>query len=193
MKKHYILLLLILGFSQLTHAQWRISGGLTFTDYEGKADYSRNIKDLQKTGTGVFAKISREIAVGKFLFIEPGVGFNSTNSMEKDFTPGFKNTNIIIPVELGVKLGNRIRLNTGLQANIALSAKSSLGSRKEDIENFKSGYIDWIGGLSFSPSSGDKVHFIFRYNASLGNVIEEKRSSTEIRKGYFSVGLRVGL
>lgn len=188
MKKLLLSLLLTIFISSLGYSQWHISAGPTITNYSGTTRFDFDIKKFQKPGIGFFGKISREIPLNKHVFIEPGFGFNSTNTEEKSEGFSYKTSNVIIPVEIGVKIGDKIHLNTGIQGNITLSAKTKKGREKTDIsDEYKSGYFDWIGGFTFIPSK--RVGLMFRYNINLGDIIEK----TDISKNVFSLGLRVRL
>src|SRR5690554_5579338 len=102
------LLLFILMISLKSFSQWNISGGMTITDYSIKANNGQKIETTDKPGTGVYLKISRTAMLNDVIFLEPGFGFNTSNTIE-DKGPGIKNSNIIVPIEIGAKIGNNFK------------------------------------------------------------------------------------
>lgn len=192
MKK--ILLLLFLIVSTKSVAQWNFSGGITLTDYNIKDNtFTKDkIDNFQKTGTGFYAKVSHTIYANKVVFVEPGFGFNTTNTKEKE-SFGIKSSNIIIPVELGAKIGNHFKLVTGLQGNFLLTAKTIKNNQETEFRSsHKNSYVDFLAGFDVT-APGNQIHLTFRYNGSLKNVLEDRATSFNYLKGVYMIGLKFSL
>lgn len=186
------LLLLSIGLFAVNSAtaQIKVAAGMTLTDYKAKSpnDYGLNVET--KTGTGFYATVSLPINFGEVVYVEPGVGFNTTNTEEDYNLVGIKNTNITIPIEIGARLGDKVRINTGIQGNFVVSAKSTYNEVETDIKDqFKGAYADIMAGITISPTK--KIGVTAKYNYSIGSAFEETyQRGMEISKQVISVGLK---
>jgi len=191
MKKTLLLLFLIISTKSV--AQWNFSGGITLTDYNVKDSYTKDkLDNFQKTGTGFYAKISHTLYANKVIFVEPGFGFNTTNTDEKE-SFGIKSSNIILPVELGAKIGNHFKLVTGFQGNFLLTAKTIKNNQETEFRSsHKNSFVDFLVGFDIT-APGDKFHLTFRYNGSLKSVLEDSASSFNYLKGVYMIGLKYSL
>lgn len=191
MKKTLLLLFLIVSTKSV--AQWNFSGGITLTDYNVKDSFTKDkLDNFQKTGTGFYVKISHTLYANKVIFIEPGFGFNTTNTEEKE-SFGIKSSNIILPVELGAKVGNHFKLVTGFQGNFLLTAKTIKTNQEIEFRSSpKNSFVDFLVGFDVTTPR-DKFHLTFRYNGSLKSVLEDRASSYNYLKGVYMIGLKYSL
>lgn len=188
MKKTLLTLFLI--FSVNAFSQWNGSAGVSITNYNLKSNH-QNFDNYQDTGSGFYAKISRTVFLNNIIFIEPGLGFLATETKE-NIGPGITTVNLYVPIKIGARLRDRFSINTGLQPNFIVSAKSTQKSQIIDIRNdYKSSYINYIVGATFSPVP-DKIHITFNYATSLGSVFEKNyMSGTDFLQNVISIGLKV--
>lgn len=189
MRKTLLFLLLIFGVN-FSFAQGNISFGLTSTNYKITPNNNKKFDDYQDPDVGFFVKVSGTVPIGPVFYIEPGIGFSTSNTKENN-GPGIKSMDIFLPMDIGVKIGKYVRLNTGAQANFLLSAKAKQFNIEKDIkEDHKAMYADVIAGITLSPT--DKIALVFRYNHSLSSVFEEKYiEDVDIRKSAFNLGLKI--
>lgn len=185
------LLLFFIGLSaNFSFAQGNISFGLTSTNYKIKSNTNQTFKDYQDADVGFFVKVTGTLPLGTVLYIEPGIGFNTTNTKENK-GPGIKSMDIFLPIDVGAKIGKYVRINTGVQANFLLKAKATQFNVEKDIkEEYKDSYADILAGLTLSPT--DKISLVFRYNHSLSSVFEKNYTiDADFRKTVLSLGLKI--
>lgn len=187
MKKTLLLFTVIL-ITNIASAQGNISFGLTSTNYKIKSN--DKLDDYQDPDVGFFVKVSGTVPIGPVFYIEPGIGFSTSNTKENK-GPGIKSMDIFLPMDVGVKIGKYVRLNTGAQANFLLSAKATQFNIEKDIkEDYKAMYADIIAGITLSPT--DKISLVFRYNRSLNSVFEKNYAiDGDIRKTTLNLGLKI--
>ncbi|MFN8432002.1 MAG: porin family protein [Spirosomataceae bacterium] len=142
--KKAILILAAICFSNLAMAQFTlgIKGGINFSNMVTDAgSFSQNIKESKDTKTGYsFGVYSR---IGKKLYLQPEVLF-ATKGGKVDFVPvgggspisvDIKTNNIDIPVLIGYKLFNRIRINAGPVASIKISEDQKFLDELKKVTN----------------------------------------------------------
>ncbi len=169
-----------------SYAQWNIGAGMNFANYKANETGHEN---ESTAGTGFYVKAGREIMLNNFIYIEPSFGFNSTKTNE-DQGAGIKTSNIIVPIELGVKLSNYVKLNTGYQFNFLTKATSSYKDKEIDItDTYEDVYGNVIVGLSFSPGAKN-IDITARYNIGTTKLFETEYSKLYYTKNAFSLGLK---
>lgn len=189
MKQTLLFLLLVLSVNN-SFAQGNISFGLTSTNYKIKSNNNQNFDDYQDADVGFFVKVSGTVPLGNVLYIEPGIGFNTSNTKENK-GPGIKSMDIFLPIDIGAKIGKYVRINTGVQANFLLKAKATQFNIEKDIkEEYKDSYADILAGITLKPT--EKIGIIFRYNHSLSSVFENNYAiDADFRKTVLSLGLKI--
>lgn len=189
MKKTILFLIFTVFSANFSSAQGNISFGLTSTNYKIKSNTNQNFDDYQDPDVGFFVKVTGTVPLGTVLYIEPGIGFNTSNTKENK-GPGIKSMDIFLPIDFGAKIGKYVRINTGVQANFLLKAKATQFNVEKDIkEEYKDSYADILAGITLSPS--DKIAIVFRYNRSLSSVFEKNYAiDADFRKTVLSLGLK---
>ncbi|MBK9508197.1 MAG: PorT family protein [Cytophagaceae bacterium] len=142
--KKAILILAAICISNLSMAQFTlgIKGGINFSSMVTNAgSFSQNIKESKDTKTGYsFGVYSR---IGKKLYLQPEVLF-ATKGGKVDFVPvgggspvsvDIKTNNIDIPILIGYKLFNRIRINAGPVASIKISEDQKFLDELKKVTN----------------------------------------------------------
>lgn len=181
--------LLFLFLSIISYSQYNINSGITYTNYKSNIG---GIKNYSNPEIGYFVKGSYRFMINDMAFIEPGIGFNTTKTSENKGT-GTNTSDIIVPIEFGIKIGEYFTFNSGYQTNFLLNATSIYQKRETDItDGYKKIYGDIIFGLSFSPFA-KSLDITFRYHMGTSKIGENKETRFHFNKNTVYAGLKMSL
>lgn len=197
MKKLSLALFLIL-LMQCTYAQFQIGikGGLNFSNLVTDAgSFGKNINESRDTKTGFALGVYTRF--GKKLFLQPEVLF-STKGGKVNVVPtlggnpislSIKTNNLDVPLLVGYKLFNRIRIMAGPVYSFKLNEDEKFASELKRItgnvdEAFGNSTIGYQAGIGFKLIGFD---FDLRNMGSIGD-ISSKQFNNEDRYNQMQKG-----
>lgn len=136
---------------------------------------------------------------GKKIFIQPEILFSQKGGKFDVFEDGKSNgrtvdlnlTNIDLPVLVGVKLGNVLRINAGPVASFRLSDSGNLGDSIKEYqgqsanETFKDVILGYQAGVGFDIG---KLNIDLRYEGNVNDVVDVKFTDASTASKFAAKG-----
>ncbi len=205
MKKVNLVFLLFLAI-QSSYGQFvlGVKGGLNFSNLVTDAgSFGKNIQESRDTKTGLALGVYTRF--GKKLFLQPEVLF-ATKGGKVNVTPlsgspvslVVKTNNLDIPLLLGYKLFNRIRIMAGPVASFKLNEDEKFANELKKItgnvdEAFSNSTIGYQAGIGFKLIGFD---FDLRNMGSLGDISSKQFDTydkyNQMQKGWqFTIAKKI--
>lgn len=179
MKKAHLVFLLFLAI-QSSYGQFvlGVKGGLNFSNLVTDAgSFGKNIQESRDTKTGfalgVYARFGEKLFLQpEFLFATKGGKINVTPLSGSTVRLDVKTNNLDIPLLLGFKLFNRIRIMAGPVASFKLNEDEKFANELKKLtgnveEAFSNSSIGYQAGIGFKLIGFD---FDLRNMGSLGDI-----------------------
>lgn len=174
MRKFFVVFMTVL-LSQSVFAQsgfdFGVKGGVNFNKVvTGTGSFGQNVKESYGTRTGFAAGVFTRF--GKSFYLQPEILYVERNG---NLTVGntdykIKYKSVDVPLLLGYRIANFVRLNVGPVANIKLSERNdflkTLSSATEK-DAFKTASFGYVAGVGVSLGN---IDIDLRKDGSLGNV-----------------------
>lgn len=177
--KKFFLLIGIISFSIITHAQLGITAGLNVSTWRG--DDADGAKSLMGFNAGAYYNVAIN---NKFSF-QPEAVFSAEGSKD-DMDVSYK-TNYINVSPLFRYNSSGFFVGTGPQIGFLMSAKADDGDMSVDIKDaMKSTNFSWAFMTGYEMSNGLGIYA--RYNLGMANIVDD--DNADIKTGVFQVGLR---
>jgi hypothetical protein len=142
--------------------------------------------DPYKMKTNLHAGLLAHIHLTDQLALQPEVMYSGQGA-KGDSGPGELNLGYLnVPVQLQYMFANGLRLQTGPQAGILLSAKTKINSVSTDVKDELNDYdFGWTAGLGYLSKVGLGVDA--RYNLGLTDI--SKNNPGSVKNSVIQVGL----
>ncbi len=177
-------LILITAISLATHAQradayWGLKAGLNVASLNVEDGKDLNSIVSAHVGGLVHLHVSPHFAIQPELFLSGQGGADDGDKVKLIY--------LNLPVLFQYMAGNGIRLHTGPQLGVLLSAKEKIGNAEYDVDDaFDNIDFGWEFGIGYQfPGSG--VGLDARYTVGLTDITES--SSSDVQNRVFGIGI----
>jgi Outer membrane protein beta-barrel domain len=177
-------------FAQHTHTEFGIKGGLNVSNLTSKVTSGNTtVKASNDAKAGFNAGILAHVHLNKQWAIQPELVYSLEGSQYRNTSNQRVNRNLSylnLPILVQYMVLNGLRIQTGPQAGLLLSANDKLNSNKNSVKQyFANAAFSWTAGLGYLTKSGLGIDA--RYNFGLSNL-----DASDISKVHSNV-LQVGL